>query len=153
MENFRGAKLMSEMECRGRREFLVKTTATVGGLILSVAGLSDAKAAVKTDDAANDVTVKIDASTNLNKVGGTYTFNYKGEPIIVVRKSETVFAAFSAICPHKGGPIKYNEKTQQLACPWHGSTFGLDGQRISGPAKQSLSSYDTESAVVVTLKA
>lgn len=145
---------MSENECGGRREFLVKSTAIAGGLMLSLAGLkTTAKAAETADDTANDVTVKIDAASPLNKVGGVYKFEYKKEPIIVLRKSDTEFVAFSAICPHKGGPINYNEKTQKLVCPWHNSVFDLSGQRISGPAKQPLSAYGTESAIVVTLKA
>lgn len=144
---------MSETECHGRREFLVKTTATVGGLILSVVGLENVKAKeVKKTDDANDVTVKIDGKNPLSKVGGTYTFDYKGEPVIVLRKSATEFAAFSAICPHKGGPIKYNEKTQQFFCPWHNSFFAEDGQRISGPAQQPLTNYERQDAVVVSLK-
>lgn len=144
---------MSENNCGGRREFLVKTTATMGGLILSVAGLNNVKAEeTKEIDDASDVTIKIDGKNPLSKVGGTYTFDYKGEPVIVLRKNETEYAAFSAICPHKGGPIKYNDKTQQFFCSWHNSQFGADGQRISGPAQQPLTSYETQDAVVVSLK-
>lgn len=142
---------MSEKECSGRREFLVKSTAIVGGLMLSVAGLDKVKAAGNDD--ANDITLKIDGKSPLNKVGGTQKFDYKGEPVIVIRKSETEFAAFSAICSHKGGPISYNEKTQKFVCSWHNSQFDINGQRVSGPAQQPLSAYGTESAVVITLKA
>ena len=124
-------------------------------MLLSEAGLNTVKAKdkeVKKFDEANYVTLKIDEKSPLNKVGGTYTFDYKGEKVIVLRKSESEFSAFSAICPHKGGPIKYNEKTQQFFCPWHNSQFGLDGQRISGPAQQPLTAYGAQDAVVVSLK-
>lgn len=141
---------MSEEKCRGRREFLVKSTAIAGGLLLSVSGLNKSEAAARSEQ-TGEMTLKLDEKSPLGKVGGSYSFDYKGEPIVVVRKSETEFAAFSAICTHKGGTLEYNEKTQKLVCPLHNSVFGLDGQRISGPAKQPLTPYGTQNAVVVLL--
>ena len=79
---------MNKNICNGRREFLVKSTATAGGLILSLAGLNSVEAQQKDDD---DVTLKLDAKSPLSKVGGTLTFDYKGDKILILRKSETEF--------------------------------------------------------------
>ena len=139
---------MSENQCRGRREFLVKTTGVAGGLLLSVAGLNRAEAA-ENDAQTGEMTFKLDKKSPLSQIGGSYSFDYKGEPIIIVRKTATDFVALSAVCTHKGGTLGYNEKTQKLVCPLHNSVFGLDGQRISGPAKQPLRIYGAQNAVVI----
>lgn len=139
---------MNNKICKNRREFLVKSTATASGLVLSLAGLNAINAETKDDD----VTLKLDEKSPLNKIGGAYFFDYKGDKIVVIRKSETEFVAYSAICTHQGGFLNFNEKAQQLICPLHNSKFGTDGQRISGPAKQPLSGFPTNNAVVVSLK-
>ncbi len=138
-----------ENNCNNRREFLVKTTATAGGLILGLSGLNVAKAS---EGDADDVTIKLDAKSPLAKVGGSHTFDYKGDKVIIIRKNETDFVAFSAICTHKGGSLEFDAKTGQLSCPMHGSKFDSAGQNVSGPAKQPLRAFETEKAVVVSLK-
>lgn len=140
---------MNNKTCKNRREFLVKSTATASGLVLSLNGLTSINSQTKDDD---DVTLKLDEKSPLSRIGGAYFFDYKGDKIVVIRKTETEFAAYSAICTHQGGFLKFNENNQQLICPLHNSKFGSDGQRISGPAKQPLSSFPTNSAVVVSLK-
>jgi Rieske Fe-S protein len=138
-----------ENNCNNRREFLIKTTATAGGLILGLSGINTVKAS---EGDADDVTFKLDAKSPLAKVGGSHTFDYKGDKVIIIRKSETDFAAFSAICTHKGGPLAYDEKTQNLVCPWHDSKYDTAGKNVSGPSKQPLRAFETEKAVVVSLK-
>ena len=140
---------MNENICKNRREFLVKSTATASGLVLSLAGLNSVNSQEEDSD---DVTLKLDEKSPLNKIGGAYFFDYKGDKIVVIRTTETDFVAYSAICTHQGGFLNYNAENKQLVCPLHNSKFGADGQRISGPAKQPLSSFPTNSAVVVSLK-
>ena len=140
---------MKKNICRNRREFFVKSTATASGLILSLTGV-ESVSSQQTDK--DDVTLKLNEESPLSKIGGAYFFDYKGDKIVVIRKSETEFAAFSAICTHQGGFLKFEEKSQQLICPLHNSKFDKDGQRISGPARQPLASFPTQSAVVISLK-
>ena len=140
---------MKKNICRNRREFFVKSTATASGLILSLTGV-ESVSSQQTDK--DDVTLKLNEESPLSKIGGAYFFDYKGDKIVVIRKSETEFAAFSAICTHQGGFLKFEEKSQQLICPLHNSKFDKDGQSISGPARQPLASFPTQSAVVISLK-
>jgi len=145
-----------ENACNGRRDFLVKATATTGGLLLSLAS-AGTLLAQKKDDAPQtsdeDVIVKLDANSALNKPGGSETVETKAGKIIVVRNTDMSVSAFSAKCTHKGGPIKYDEKTGELACPWHGSRFDVKtGAVLGGPAKSPLPAFTTENAVVVDLK-
>jgi Rieske Fe-S protein len=146
-----------EKECGGRREFLVKASAIAGGVVLSLSGLSAARGQKddpkSADTAADDLVLKLDASSALNKVGGTQTFDTKSGKIIVVHTGEMNFAAFSAKCTHKGGPLEYDAATKQLTCPWHGSRFdSATGAVVKGPAKQPLPAYATDEAIVVSLK-
>jgi thiosulfate dehydrogenase [quinone] large subunit len=147
--------------CGGRREFLVKASAIAGGVVLSLSGLSAVQAQKKDkkdkqadgDTMNEDLVIKLDASSPLNKVGGTDTVETKSAgKIIIVNNGEMHFAAFTAKCPHKGGPIKYDEKTKQLFCPWHGSRFDpATGSVLKDPAKVPLTAYTAGTAVVVAL--
>ncbi|MGI8470149.1 MAG: ubiquinol-cytochrome c reductase iron-sulfur subunit [Pyrinomonadaceae bacterium] len=135
-------------ECGGRREFLVKASALAGGLVLSLSGA--ARANEKTG-AADEVVLKLDASSPLSRVGGFDTIDTKAGKVIVVRIGDGEFKAYSAVCPHKGGPISYDETSKQLVCSWHGSQFDMNGKVVKGPARADLSAYAAENEVVVTL--
>lgn len=146
--------------CGGRREFLVKASAIAGGVVLSLSGIGAAQAQNNSDkkpdvDTTNeDLVLKLDASSPLSKVGGNQTVETKsGQKVIIVRNGDMSFAAFLAKCTHKGGPIKYDEKTKQLFCPLHGSQFNsANGSVLKGPAKASLTAYSADTAVVISLK-
>jgi len=44
--------------------------------------------------------------------------------------------ALSALCPHLGCQIEFSN--DGLVCPCHASRFDLNGERVNGPAQQSL---------------
>ncbi len=145
-------------DCGGRREFLVKAGVTAGSLVLGLASVGKAQekmtaktnAAAKTGD--DEVILKLGEKSPLNKVGGYQTVETSGGKVVVVRVADAEYKAFSAVCPHKGGPIKYDEATKQLFCPWHNSRFDTNGKVVKGPAKTDLSAYAAETEVVITLK-
>ncbi len=148
--------------CNNRREFLVKASVVAGGIVL---GLSDAKFASAQKDtkpndkntgataAADEIVLKLDEKSPLGKVGGFDTIQTKAGKVVVVRTADMSFSAYSAVCPHKGGPIKYDEKTRQLFCPSHDSRFDMTGKVVKGPAKTGLKVFSTQKAVVVSLDA
>jgi nitrite reductase/ring-hydroxylating ferredoxin subunit len=154
----------TEKSCGGRREFLVKASAIAGGLALTLSGLNQVNAQQtmsdemkKKDDkdkkkVQDELTVKLDDKSPLNKVGGSDTFKTDSGKVIVVRMSETSFKAFNAKCPHKGGPIKYDEKNKQFTCGWHESLFDTNGKVTHAPANTDLQPFTTQSAVVISLK-
>ena len=59
--------------------------------------------------------------------------------IIVKEKSEIRF--LSSKCTHLGCEINSIENNQ-LICPCHGSSFGLNGENIKGPADSALAVLD-----------
>lgn len=44
----------------------------------------------------------------------------------------------SAICPHEGCEVSWDQGANRFACPCHESYFAADGARISGPARRGL---------------
>ncbi|MBU5421770.1 FAD-dependent oxidoreductase [Cellulomonas hominis] len=45
---------------------------------------------------------------------------------------------FSAVCPHLGGVVTWNEVERSFDCPLHGSRFAADGSVLEGPATHGL---------------
>ncbi|WP_188547089.1 FAD-dependent oxidoreductase [Rhodococcoides trifolii] len=48
----------------------------------------------------------------------------------------------SAVCPHLGGILRFNDAEKSWDCPLHGSRFAADGTVLEGPATHGLSSRD-----------
>jgi Rieske Fe-S protein len=44
----------------------------------------------------------------------------------------------SAICPHEGCEVSWDQGANRFSCPCHESYFAADGARISGPATRGL---------------
>jgi Rieske Fe-S protein len=44
----------------------------------------------------------------------------------------------SAICPHEGCEVSWDQGANRFSCPCHQSYFAADGARISGPATRGL---------------
>lgn len=44
----------------------------------------------------------------------------------------------SAVCPHEGCEVMWEQNKNRFSCPCHESYFAADGSRISGPATRGL---------------
>jgi len=65
-----------------------------------------------------------------------------GEQILLVRDGDAV-RAYSAICPHAGGPLEEGAVCNgRIVCPWHKGAFRVsDGSLVEPPALDGLSRY------------
>ncbi|TPG33978.1 FAD-dependent oxidoreductase [Flavobacterium pectinovorum] len=59
--------------------------------------------------------------------------------IAVYRDYDNSLRAFSAVCPHLGCIVNWNNDEKSFDCPCHGSRFSCDGVVTNGPAKTNLS--------------
>ena len=56
-----------------------------------------------------------------------------------MRKTETgEVQALSAVCPHLGCAVDFDEEAGVFKCPCHKSAFGVGGEKVSGPSKRGL---------------
>jgi Rieske Fe-S protein len=76
-------------------------------------------------------------------VGGAKIYDTQG--VVVTQATAGTYAGFSTVCPHQQCNVNQISGTS-IICPCHGSTFALDGSRVSGPAPRGL----TARAVTVT---
>ena len=62
----------------------------------------------------------------------------KEEPKLAVKVGNDVYI-YSAICPHKGARLEFDEKRGVIVCKEHGAEFDpRTGMPIKGPVKESL---------------
>ncbi len=54
--------------------------------------------------------------------------------IAVYRDDKNCIHAHTAVCPHLGGILQWNNEEKSFDCPMHGSRFTTDGKVINGPA-------------------
>jgi thiosulfate dehydrogenase [quinone] large subunit len=76
-------------------------------------------------------------------LGGAASFTdpKQGVPALVVQVKQGVFRAFSAVCPHAGCQVQFDQQSDLFVCPCHGSIFdGSTGAVQQGPASTGLSS-------------
>lgn len=72
------------------------------------------------------------------KVGVPLLTEYGDHHVFVVRTSGTTVSAFDAACPHARCTLRFNASARRFDCPCHGSTFALDGRRLTGPARRGM---------------
>ncbi len=58
--------------------------------------------------------------------------------VAVYREPDGRLHACSAVCPHLGGVVSWNDAEKTWDCPLHGSRFDRHGQVIEGPANTDL---------------
>lgn len=68
----------------------------------------------------------------------------EGVPIVLTRDGDQIIA-LAGRCTHRGGPLHEGELGDGcIVCPWHGSTFALDGSVVAGPATRPQPSYEVD---------
>ena len=60
-----------------------------------------------------------------------------GEPVAVSTVDGRT-CRVSAVCPHLGGIVTWNDQERSWDCPLHGSRFAASGERLEGPATRGL---------------
>ena len=61
-----------------------------------------------------------------------------GKKLAVYKDKVGKVTALSAICPHMGCTVHWNNAEESWDCPCHGSRFDISGSVIEGPAFHGL---------------
>lgn len=128
-----------------RRNFL--SSSAITGLCIACGGvMSTLLSACDTIDDGEPV-LYLTEYPALQKIGGAIKKRYSklnnSEPILIIRLSEKEFAAYSALCTHKGVEVRL-PKNGEIVCPNHGSRFRIDnGEVIEGKAIEPLKKFET----------
>lgn len=128
-----------------RRDFLIKSAlgVIVGGTALTSLDIVKLFANSKPGSFyfdENDLIVKLADEKNslLAKIGNCVLLD---DDNVLIRTSETQFAAVNLICTHKGCTVELSG--DKFICPCHGSEYNINGKVTGGPAKKDLKSYVT----------
>jgi apoptosis-inducing factor 3 len=89
----------------------------------------------------------IEKGCEINKVadGEMFSGHAFGEPVLVARRGEELFA-IGATCTHYGGPLTKGLMVDcTVRCPWHHACFDLrTGEAIAAPALNDVACYRIE---------
>jgi nitrite reductase/ring-hydroxylating ferredoxin subunit len=69
------------------------------------------------------------------------------QKVAVYRDANGRTREFSAICPHLGCVVDWNETENTWDCPCHGSRFDIKGRVINGPANSDLTETEDDEPV------
>ncbi|WP_324652358.1 FAD-dependent oxidoreductase [Georgenia sp. H159] len=69
---------------------------------------------------------------------GTGCVVRRGLHPVAVSTVDGVTRSVSAVCPHLGGVLRWNDEELSWDCPLHGSRFAADGELLEGPATRGL---------------
>lgn len=118
-----------------RREFLSTSLKTVGISLcafaigsLAQSCESDIVRPANVQPTGEQVTIYLTSEPDLNSNGGAIKRAFGtvngGNPVIVIRLSETEFVAFSSVCTHKGEIINLPKAgSNVMVCPRHDEEF------------------------------
>ena len=65
------------------------------------------------------------------------------KPVYVVKGTDGRPRVLSAVCPHLGCSIGWNETKGQFVCPCHVGVFAADGSLISGPPPRGMDELES----------
>lgn len=69
------------------------------------------------------------------QIGGWAITTEEHNVFVLPAKSNQVL---SAVCPHEGCEVMWEQNRNRFSCPCHESYFAADGSRISGPSPRGL---------------
>ena len=72
---------------------------------------------------------------------GPPTFNFGGEPCLVILTPDGEVRAFNAVCTHLQCTVEYRPDHHDIFCPCHNGVYDLFGRNIAGPPPRPLEEY------------
>src|SRR5579872_215208 len=60
------------------------------------------------------------------------------KPVYVTKSPKGEVTVLSAVCPHLGCTVPWNEKENKFVCPCHQGVFEMTGTRLAGPPPRDM---------------
>jgi len=79
------------------------------------------------------------------KAGDHFTFDHLDKPLLIVRGKDNFVRVFLNVCRHRGVRLSNAaevERKPSFVCPYHNWTYGLDGELMNVPHKDSFETQD-----------
>jgi len=158
------------MEKINRRQFIKKSAMTIAVTSSCLCNLNGCATFTKIGNTpaiipesftlkGNTLTIDLSNEPVLNKVGGAVKIKHTVIPdgMIIAHVEDNKFEIASLLCTHRGVEVEYDHTQTNLKCAsLGGSTFAIDGNRVSGPAEKPLIEYKavlTNSVLIINLSA
>ena len=74
--------------------------------------------------------------------GDAKIYDRDDDPVAAYRDENGELHTVSAVCPHMGCLVTWNDGEESWDCPCHGSRFGVDGDVLDTPAVEDLEQVD-----------
>ena len=84
--------------------------------------------------------VKIGAVDDMEKNSGKI-IKFGNKPVIIVRKPEGEYIAFSGVCTHLDCIVQFRKDYGQIYCACHNGRYDLNGRNVSGPPPAPLKKF------------
>ncbi|MDO3403468.1 Rieske (2Fe-2S) protein [Mycolicibacterium neoaurum] len=121
----------------GRRQMVVGSAMAVGALgAVAACGSADAPSAAPQTPSEPAENTEL-AKTADVPVGSALVV----DGIVLTQEQPGRIRGFSTVCPHAGCAVS-KVTGAEVICPCHGSSFGLDGAVLTGPAHGPLTPVD-----------
>jgi choline monooxygenase len=93
-------------------------------------------------------------SEQLDKPGQYTASEVAGEPVVLVRGSDSVLRGFFNVCRHHAAAVATESagEAAELRCPYHGWTYALEGHLKSAPDLGSICGFDRRSMGLVPVE-
>ncbi|HKO67771.1 MAG TPA: aromatic ring-hydroxylating dioxygenase subunit alpha [Burkholderiaceae bacterium] len=93
-------------------------------------------------------------ASDIENPGDWQTLEFLNESIVVIRGDDRQMRAFTNVCRHRGSRLLSESSgcAKRLTCPYHGWTYGLDGQLIGVPGKGDYPGLDIEAHGLVPVE-
>lgn len=84
--------------------------------------------------------VKAGKVKDIEKDSGTIV-RFGNKPVILIRRADGEFAAFSATCTHLDCTVQYRKDLGVIWCACHNGKYDLTGRNIDGPPPRPLDAF------------